>query len=83
MDHTHSNDGSPRNHRRATWALFALLGMAALLLWTQHRPHVLDALPYVLLLVCPLLPMFHGHGGHAHGPQPGDAGRETGPGTSS
>jgi hypothetical protein len=44
------------------------LGFAAIavfFLWEEHKAHLLGALPYVLLLLCPLLHMFHGgHGGH-------------------
>ncbi|MBK8069391.1 MAG: DUF2933 domain-containing protein [Rhodanobacteraceae bacterium] len=32
----------------------------------EHWGHVLGALPYLLLLACPLLHLFHGHGDHAH-----------------
>ncbi|HWR97206.1 MAG TPA: DUF2933 domain-containing protein [Candidatus Methanoperedens sp.] len=48
-------------------ALLGFLGIAAFFLFTEHRAHVLGALPYVLLLLCPLL-HFLGHGGHGgHG----------------
>ena len=36
----------------------------------EHYEHALGALPYLLLLACPLMHLFmhHGHGGHAgHG----------------
>jgi len=46
------------------------LGFAAIavfFLWEEHKAHMLGALPYVLLLLCPLLHMFHGgHGGHGN-----------------
>ena len=46
---------------------FVFLGFAAIavfFLWEEHKAHLLGALPYVLLLLCPLLHMFHGgHGG--------------------
>jgi hypothetical protein len=46
----------------------AFLGFAAIalfFLWEEHKAHILGALPYVLLLLCPLLHLFHGgHGGH-------------------
>jgi len=32
----------------------------------EHWGHVLGALPYLLLLACPLLHLFHGHGDRAH-----------------
>lgn len=46
-------------------ALFGFLGVAAFFLWTEHRAHVLGALPYLLLFACPLMHLLHG--GHAHG----------------
>jgi len=55
------------------WSRSALvfLGFAAIavfFLWEEHKAHLLGALPYVLLLLCPLLHMFHGgHGGHGGG----------------
>ena len=46
------------------------LGFAAIavfFLWEEHKAHMLGALPYVLLLLCPLLHMFHGgHKGHGN-----------------
>lgn len=30
----------------------------------EHWSHALGALPYPLLLACPLLHLLHGHGGH-------------------
>lgn len=41
----------------------AAIGLALLLL-TKHRQHVLDFLPFVILLACPLLHLFvhRGHG---------------------
>jgi hypothetical protein len=36
-------------------------------LWTEHRAHVIQALPWLLVLLCPLMHLFHGHGGHHHG----------------
>jgi hypothetical protein len=46
-----------------------LAALGAYLLWS-HTGHVLSALPYVVLLACPLLHLFghgHGHGSrHAH-----------------
>lgn len=45
----------------------ALIGFAAIagfFLFSEHQAHVLGALPFVLLALCPLLHVFHGHGGH-------------------
>lgn len=50
----------------------ALLGLI-LLLSTDHRQHVLDFLPFLILLACPLMHLFmhHGHGSGSHGRPPG------------
>ena len=65
---------SERITRREPWGLPAWLGLclflaiAAFFLWTEHRAHVMGALPYVLLLLCPLMHLFmhRKHSGH-HG----------------
>ena len=50
--------------------LIAALGVY--LLWT-HTGHVLAALPYLILLACPLMHFFgHGHGHKHHDKQPGN-----------
>jgi hypothetical protein len=42
--------------------LFAAI--ALFFLWEEHQAHLLGALPYLILLLCPLLHLFmhHGHG---------------------
>ncbi len=56
-------------------ALLAFLAIAAFFLITEHRAHLFGILPYLLLLACPLLHLFHGHGehgdGHGKGPDAG------------
>lgn len=48
-------------------ALLAFAAIAAFFLVTEHQAHVFGALPFILLLLCPLLHLFHGgHGGHDH-----------------
>jgi len=44
----------------------AFLTIAAFYLITEHTAHVFGALPYILLLLCPLLHLFmhSGHGDH-------------------
>ena len=62
----------PGEHQpRTTWILIGFLAVAAFFLITEHTAHVLGALPYLILLLCPLLHFFmhrgHGaHGGHGH-----------------
>jgi len=52
-------------------ALASLAIVIAFYVLREHWSHALGALPYVLLLACPLLHLFHGHGGH--GGQPHEA----------
>jgi hypothetical protein len=48
------------------WAITLALAALGAYLFATHSGHVLSALPYLLLLLCPLMHMF-GHGGHGHG----------------
>jgi len=59
--------------------LLAFLAIAAFFLITEHTAHVFGVLPYVLLLLCPLLHLFmhRGHGGHSgHNEEQGPEGGE-------
>ena len=52
---------------RTGLAFIGFVAVAVFFLWEEHKAHLLGALPYVLLLLCPLLHMFHGgHGGHGN-----------------
>lgn len=53
---------------RTVWVLAGFLGVAAFFLVTEHRAHLFGALPYLLLLACPLMHLFHRHGDHRHMP---------------
>ncbi|MCC6132807.1 MAG: DUF2933 domain-containing protein, partial [Acidobacteria bacterium] len=53
---------------RSTLAHLGFLAIAGFFLWSEHRAHLLGALPYLLVLACPLLHLLHGHGGHADHP---------------
>lgn len=50
--------------------LCLFLGIALFFLWEEHEAHILGALPYLLLLACPIIHLLmhrgHGHGGHGH-----------------
>lgn len=48
---------------RTGLALVGFLGIVAFFLLTEHTAHVFGVLPYLLLLLCPLLHFFM-HGGH-------------------
>lgn len=58
--------GSGRQRPRINWVLIGFLAIAAFFLFMEHRAHLLGALPFLLLALCPLLHLF-GHGGHGHG----------------
>jgi hypothetical protein len=51
---------------RSGVVLCGFLIVAGFYLVTEHTAHVLGALPFLLLLSCPLMHLFmhHGHGGH-------------------
>jgi hypothetical protein len=53
---------------RISWGLGAVLfaGIAVFFLWEEHEAHFLGALPWLLLLACPLLHLFM-HRGHGQG----------------
>jgi Protein of unknown function (DUF2933) len=71
--HDHSNDrNQPQGSfltSRAGLVLLGFLVIGGALLFTEHRAHVLGALIWLPLLLCPLMHIFmhggHGHGGHA------------------
>ena len=55
---------------RFKWVLMGFVAIAGFLLFTEHQAHVIGALPYLILLACPLMHLFmhRGHGHHAgHG----------------
>lgn len=54
--------------RRISIILATLAVLALVLLWGEHKGHFLGALPWLILLACPLIHIFM-HGGHGgHGP---------------
>ncbi len=48
----------------ALWIAWGFAAVGAYYLLTEHRAHLIDYLPFVLLLACPLMHLFHGHGSH-------------------
>jgi Protein of unknown function (DUF2933) len=54
---------------RAGLVLLGFLAIAGVLLFTEHRAHVLGLLIWLPLLLCPLMHIFMhgGHAGHDHG----------------
>jgi hypothetical protein len=68
---THDQASAARKGWRSSLALLGFLAIAAFFLLSEHRAHALGILPFVLLLLCPLLHLF-GHGGHGHGAEKGE-----------
>lgn len=72
----HLEDNLQQRWRFPYWlGACVFLAVAAFFLWEEHRAHLLGALPYVLLLLCPIVHLFmhRGHGGH-HGHAPARTG---------
>jgi hypothetical protein len=69
-DHSHhvTSSGGSFWTSRAGFVCLVFLAIGGVLLFTEHRAHVLGVLPYLLLLACPLMHRFMhgGHGGHGH-----------------
>ena len=64
----------PDRFRVPLWLGFCVLAaIAGFFLWEEHRAHILGALPYILLLLCPLMHYFM-HRGHGHGSRHGGNG---------
>lgn len=59
--HSSQSTGIPRS-----WLIIPAIAGLIVLLFSSHRQHVLDYLPFLLLLACPLMHMFM-HGKHSHG----------------
>ncbi len=53
------------------WILVSLAVVAAFFVLREHWGHAFGLLPYLLLLACPLVHLFHGgHSGHHHDASP-------------
>lgn len=73
MDNGHKDS----NNSRVNLALAGFIVIAAFFLvtehkahllglYTEHEVHILGALPYLLVLLCPLMHLFMHGGGHGH-----------------
>jgi hypothetical protein len=73
--------GMPHEEPTSFWrspgglALAVVMAVGGFYLMTEHRAHLFGALPYLLILACPLMHLFmhrgHGHHGDHHHPPPG------------
>lgn len=73
--------GETRGDRSWLWSrsglvLLGFLLIAGFFVLTEHTADVLGVLPYLLLLACPLLHLFHGGHGRGHGHHGGGSGHE-------
>ena len=82
MSHDHEAQKTRPGFWRSRYAigLIVIGAVAGYFLLTEHLAHVVGALPYLLLLACPLMHVFMRHGNGGHGPRHGNHGAEVGPG---
>ena len=62
--------GRSSSHKRqrgsaTTWIFGGFPLVALFFLLTEHRAHLYGWLPFLLVAICPLMHLFHVHGGHA------------------
>ena len=67
MARSEDEQGASPGHRHSWFWVFIAFGlMAVVLLWQEHRAHLLGVIPYLILFACPLMHLLHRHG-HRHG----------------
>ena len=60
------------------WVFWGFVLVAVFFLISEHRAHVFQYLPVLLLLGCAVMHLFHGHGSHdGHGGHGSHAGKES------
>lgn len=60
--HEHGAHCPPRPTSSWGWIFLAFSFMAVVLLWQEHRAHLLGVIPYLILFACPLMHLLHrGH----------------------
>ena len=65
----HDHEGGSHGSYWSSRAFLVFLGFAAIavvMLWEEHKAHILGILPFLFLLACPLMHVFM-HRGHGHG----------------
>jgi hypothetical protein len=64
----HPAEGPGMNRRWLRWGLGVFFVVAVFFLWEEHQAHLLGALPWLLLLACPLMhSLMHRRHGSRHG----------------
>jgi hypothetical protein len=79
--HHHRSDQSAATDAFFKFILFAFLGIIGYFLFVEHRAHLMGFLPWLFLLICPLMHLFM-HGGHGdHGGNDPSGGGHSGHGS--
>lgn len=76
-EHSHGSKQTPQSFFRGPLgvAIVMVVMIGVFYLLREHWYHIVGYWPYLLLLLCPLMHLFMGHGGHGgHG---GGSGSET------
>jgi hypothetical protein len=77
--HSHNrHDGNGGAGNVGRWVFWGFALIAGYFLFTEHRAHLFSILPYLLLLACPLMHLFHHHGHRYGGRQTGEVPPERG-----
>ena len=69
MNHDHTAEhldaaASTGSRKKLIGAVIMLAFIGVFFLLREHWSHIAGYWPYLLLLACPLMHFFHGHGGH-------------------
>jgi fatty acid desaturase len=60
-----NEQSTPRWRRPLYLAWETVVVIVVFYLLREHLGHILGWWPYLLLLLCPVMHLFHGHGGHS------------------
>lgn len=77
-EHSHGDHQAGRSGGAGRWVFWGFIVIIGYFLITEHRAHVVQYLPFLLLLACPLMHLFHGHGGHGKEERPDESAKPGG-----
>jgi len=64
MDHQHENhEGEDKVLQKSKYVKIGFILIISYFLWMEHRAHIIEFLPFILLAACPLMHIFM-HKGH-------------------
>ena len=69
MDHQHENhEGEDEVLQKYKYVKIGFILIISYFLWMEHRAHIIEYLPFILLAACPLMHIFmHKGHGDSHG----------------